>query len=238
MTHKHRISGKDLGKLAMPSFCPRCFWISRKAPKGLPYQIFPGIFSSIDSYSKKVLHGWFDQHGSAPGWISELGPVTGYIDPPTHHSFNMVHERTGILLTGAPDAILTRPNGTLLIVDYKTARFTPHQDRLMPIYRVQLNTYALIAEAIGMGTVSGLALLYTEPVTDEDAAVAPETARADGFAMGFSANVHHLPLDVDMVEPLMTRALDLLDLPAAPPGRETCKDCEKLEGLVGVLLGK
>ena len=43
-----RISAKNLGAVAMPGFCPRCFWIQMHA-EGLPYQIFPGIFSSIDA---------------------------------------------------------------------------------------------------------------------------------------------------------------------------------------------
>ena len=54
-----QISAKDLGALAMKGFCPRCFWIQRRTR--LPWQIFPGIFSSIDSYSKKVVHGQFDE---------------------------------------------------------------------------------------------------------------------------------------------------------------------------------
>jgi len=61
-----QISGKDLGALAMKGFCPRCFWIQRRTK--LPWQIFPGIFSSIDSYSKKVVHGQFDKSGM-PGWL-------------------------------------------------------------------------------------------------------------------------------------------------------------------------
>ena len=61
-----QISGKDLGALAMRDFCPRCFWIQRRTK--LPWQIFPGIFSSIDSYSKKVVHGQFDKSGM-PGWL-------------------------------------------------------------------------------------------------------------------------------------------------------------------------
>jgi hypothetical protein len=234
-THTHRISGKNLGQLAMPSFCPRCFWIGQKAPKGLPYQIFPGIFSSIDSYSKKVVHGWFDEHGMPPAWLAPLGPITGYLDPPGHQVFRTTHRETGILLTGAPDAVFTRPDGSLLIVDYKTARFTPFQDRLMPIYRVQLNAYAFIADAIGMGTVAGLALLYTEPVTDEAAAVAPESHRGDGFAMGFGANFHTLTLDTGILPPLLAQAKRLLDLEHAPEGRSGCKDCEKLGGVFGIL---
>ena len=47
-----RISAKNLGELAKPDFCPRCFWLRTHA-KRLPYQIFPGIFSSIDAYTKR-----------------------------------------------------------------------------------------------------------------------------------------------------------------------------------------
>ena len=55
MTHTHRISGKNLGALALPSFCPRCFWIKRHASDGVPYQVFPGIFSSIDAFSEVLV---------------------------------------------------------------------------------------------------------------------------------------------------------------------------------------
>lgn len=40
-----RISAKTLGELACADFCSRCFWLKAKAKK-LPFQIFPGIFSS------------------------------------------------------------------------------------------------------------------------------------------------------------------------------------------------
>jgi len=43
------ISAKNLGELAMPDFCPRCFWLKTHA-KQLPFQIFPGdLHSSIDA---------------------------------------------------------------------------------------------------------------------------------------------------------------------------------------------
>jgi len=48
-----RISAKNLGELARPEFCPRCFWLRAHA-KRLPFQIFPGIFSSIDAYTKRA----------------------------------------------------------------------------------------------------------------------------------------------------------------------------------------
>ena len=47
MNRQIQISAKNLGALALPAFCPRCFWIRMKCGGKLPYQIFPGIFSSI-----------------------------------------------------------------------------------------------------------------------------------------------------------------------------------------------
>lgn len=235
MTERIRISAKDLGTLAMPDFCARCFWIQRRAPDGLPYQIFPGIFSSIDSYSKKVIHGWFDQRGGAPQWLGALGPVTGYVDPPHHSKFQLTDAETDILLTGAADGIFVRPDRSHLIVDYKTAKFTKHADRLFPMYRTQLNAYALIAEAVGIAPVSGLALVYTEPITDDAAALHDANARPDGFAMGFAARVLDVPLDLSQIPPLLRRVRQVLDSPSAPRGADGCKDCAKLDGVLGIV---
>ncbi len=54
--------------------------------EGIPYQIFPGIFSSIDAYGKRLVHGWFDRHQSAPPWLSDLGNIKGYRNPPHYRS--------------------------------------------------------------------------------------------------------------------------------------------------------
>jgi len=50
------IPAKILDELALPDCCPRCFWLKLKAQNRLPFQIFPGIFSSIDAYTKRVVH--------------------------------------------------------------------------------------------------------------------------------------------------------------------------------------
>ena len=228
-----QISGKDLGYLAQRSFCPRCFWIQRRTK--LPWQVFPGIFSSIDSYSKKVVHGHFDARG-APGWLASLGELKGYKDPPSAQKFRVPVEEHGLLLTGAPDAVFERADGTLVIADYKTSRYTEGQDRLMPVYRVQLNAYAYIARKLGWNQVSALALIYTEPVTDDAAAVADGASRVDGFAMGFAAKIVAVALDEAMLAPLFARAAQIHALDSPPAAREGCGDCahfEKIRGLLG-----
>ena len=238
MADRVRISGKDLGALALPAFCPRCFWVSRKAPAGLPYQIFPGIFSSIDAYTKKVVHGWFDRKAAAPVWLAGLGPVRSYVDPPHHSKFWLLDEETNLMLTGAPDGIFVRPDGSHVIVDYKTSRYSKGQDALLPVYRVQLNSYALIAERVGIAPVCALALIYAEPRTDEAAANDDRSHLDGGFAMGFDVTIKPLDLETAMIRPLLARARELLDLPSPPRGRAGCKNCAKLDGLIGLIEGR
>jgi hypothetical protein len=229
-----RISAKGLGSLALPSFCPRCFWIQMHAQNKLPYQIFPGIFSSIDSYGKRLVQGWFDRHGSAPPWLSGLGGICGYLKPPHFSKFNVRDAGTSILLTGSPDGILVRKDNSRLIVDYKTAKFTEHQDELFPMYEVQLNAYAYIGERCGLAPISALALIYTEPVTDATAAGNDTNMTGQGFRMEFSAHILPVRMRVDRVPRLLRKVRDVLDRPHPPESSEGCQDCPLLENLISL----
>ena len=182
-----------------------------------------------------MVHGEFDK-GKAPGWLAPLGELKGYKDPPSAQKFRVPVAEHGILLTGAPDAIFERADGTLVIADYKTSRFTPHQDRLLPVYRVQLNAYAYIARKLGWAPISTLALIYTEPVTDDASAVRDAARREDGFAMGFAARIFELERDANMLAPLFAQAARIHALEGPPAAREGCGDCahfEKIRGLLG-----
>ena len=117
MDEQIRISAKTLGELALPEFCPRCFWIKLRVNHKLPYQIFPGIFSSIDSYTKRIVHGWFDEHRAPPPWLADLGQLAGYRQPPHWSKFQVLDKMTNILLTGSPDGVLVCVDGSFIIVD-------------------------------------------------------------------------------------------------------------------------
>ena len=80
------ISVKDLGNFALAWACRRCLWVGLHA-KSLPYQSFPGIFSSIDVYNKRIVHQYFDREGSMPSWLECLGDAESYVNPPTYHKF-------------------------------------------------------------------------------------------------------------------------------------------------------
>lgn len=231
-----RISAKNLGAMSLAEFCPRCFWLKMKTGNKLPFQIFPGIFSSIDAYTKRVVHSWIDELG-APAWLDGIGSITGYIDPPSFHTFQMVIEKYDILLTGAADGILKLANGSIAIIDYKTAKYTKNQDILLPMYAAQLNGYALIAEHLKMGRVSKIALMYAEPVVDEETARTDAVRSGDGFNMPLAVYLHHVLLEPENLDPLFRLARQISDLPEPPERTIDCKDCAKLDKLM-LLAGK
>jgi PD-(D/E)XK nuclease superfamily len=225
------ISAKNLGCLALPGFCPRCFWIQMHVD-GLPYQIFPGIFSSIDSYAKKLVHGWFDRHRAAPTWLGPLGDIKGYVNPPHYSKFSILDAATNIILRGTLDGIMLMRDGSHLIVDYKTAKFTMHQDELFPMYEVQLNAYAVIGEQKGLAPVSGLALVYTEPVTDDATAKKDHYLNDTGFLMEFSAQIRPVKLAPELIPPLLAKVGEIYEMNSPPKSRDNCENCALLQSLI------
>jgi hypothetical protein len=221
-----KISAKNLGILALKDHCPRCFYLKLKLGFKLPYQIFPGIFSSIDSYSKKITWAHYAKYGKLPQWFSPFGEFKKVV-PALHHSkFFVVDKKTGIRLTGVPDDIFEMEDGRFFIVDYKTARFTGNQDALMPIYRVQLNGYAYIFNRLGMGKVGGVGLCYYEPQGDAPVEDVGEVLKQDGFVMPFKAHLKQVELDPEgVVLPLLRRIREITDTGHIPEGEKGCKDC-------------
>lgn len=229
-----QISAKVLGQVAMPDFCPRCFYIKLHTKK-LPWQLFPGIFSTIDAYTKKIVHAWIDMKAKGsphfPDFLKDFR-VQSYEKAPHWSKFKMETPQ-GITLTGGMDDLWGVPGG-FVIPDYKTAKFTQNADKLLPMYRTQLNGYAKIAEATGIAPVKSIVLIYFEPKTDEG--YVATNHHPTHFNMTFKPHVLSLALDVESVDPLLTRAREIYDGgdPEPTPG---CKDCDALSFIVGNVLG-
>ncbi len=234
-----RISARNLGALEMPGFCPGCFWLKLHVKK-FPFQIpMPGIFNSIDSYTKKVIHAVYDENSSLPTCLEGIGDVKGYVDRLHYTWYNHEDPETGVMLTGTPDDIFQLVDDSYHIVDYKTARVTKTQDELFPLYLVQLNAYAYIAERLTdrggpFSPVSGACLVYFEPYTDIDDGELVDFAVSGGFDMRFKATVKPVePKADEMIPPLLRRAREIYDQEQAPEHIEDCKDLELLNQLTG-----
>ena len=231
-----RISAKNLGQLALPDYCPRCFFIRLKLNNKLPWQIFPGIFSTIDSYSKKITWQYFDKFKKVPPWFKPFGKFTGLLKVPHWSKFFVVDSKIGIKLNGMPDDIFIMEDGRYFIVDYKTAKFTDNQDALLPLYGVQLNGYAYIFEKMGMGKIGGLGLCYYEPQGNAPTVSFETVLQDDGIVMPFVAHLKRIKLDPGgTVLPLLKEVRKMVGRKKAPGSRDGCRDCGMLEEVVGVV---
>ncbi len=204
------ISAKDLGRLNMPNFCPRCFWIERHIDK--PPSIFPGIFSTLDAVTKRSVHRSFLERGRQPEWLP-LENIAGVEERDIY--FKMPVEYGDWILIGRPDDIFKEEGGGYHIVDYKTAKFTARQDELYPLYEVQLNAYAFLAEKYGFKPINKLSLVYCQPKEDLNS--------DDSFDLGFTTHVETVDLNTDIVPELLLRAREILDSEEPPEAAEDCQ---------------
>lgn len=242
-----KISAKNLGYTALADFCPRCYWLRLKTGHRLPFQTFPGIFANIDGFTKKAIHHIIDSSNERqdnrsvksggsyyeyPEWLSQIGDIAGY-EIIKHWSKSLyVDEKSGITLSGVPDDILVRRDGSKATVDWKTAKFTKNQDMLMPMYEIQINVYD-----IQTGYNSDLYLIYMEPLTEQSDAC---NAVIDcGFSMNFSATVVPIKRDRSIVRAALTITREIYEMEKPPESRSGCKDCDNLDKIIGLLgMGK
>jgi hypothetical protein len=226
-----QISARDLGTLKLADFCPRCFWIKRHQKK-LPYQKFPGIFSSIDSYTKSMVEHYFNRNGRLPDWLSEIGEVASVVKKPK----DFYVEKQDVKLTGVPDVMFRRNDNGIIIADYKTARYTEGQDELLPSYEVQLNVYAYIAEHVGLEPVHSLYLIYFEPpekVKHEE--LSKKHTSSEGFELPFTSSIHKIKKDGSEIEALMLKAHEIYSMNKPPESLEGCEDCKNANELANLI---
>jgi len=233
------IPARVLGQIKMPDFCERCYWVQLHYGKAeFPFHIpMPGIFGSLDAYGKNLIHTYFDAHGTLPPWFPSVGQPQGYLSgSDLHHSkFYLDDPATNIHLTGTPDDVFRLADGSYHVVDYKTTKITKTQDKLLPLYEVQLNVYAYIARLRGYTPMSAISLIYMEPQT----AVSPANVGAlmtnADYRMDFKAARKPVTVQGDVfVLDLLKEARRIYDLASPPPCPGGCENCQRLDDLVAV----
>ena len=201
----------------------------------LPYSRFPGVFNTIDKFTKESVHRPFDAEGRLPAWFPDIGAVEAYLRDGSRLSywnFRTLDPESGVTLTGVPDDVFRMRDGSYHIVDYKTAHLTVTQDEFFDAYEVQLNAYAYIAERIGIAPVSGLSLIYLDPDAET---VTPADGRP---ALRFEAKLKTVELRPgSLIPPLLATARSVHELRKAPAAAPDCEDCRRLDEIVRSLSG-
>lgn len=145
----HKVSPSLIGYLLE---CPRCLWLYFNEEVKRPRGLFPSLPSGMDNVFKE----YFDQYRER----KELPPeIAGKIDAKLFDDMeklkvwrNIDFGRGGlkaefpeynVLLRGAIDELLVTPDGSFIILDFKTRGY-PTKDDTHKHYQHQLDLYALL----------------------------------------------------------------------------------------------
>lgn len=230
---KLTLSPKQLGEIAKPDFCPRCFWIGNAVKHKYPYGMFPGIFSVLDKYQKDVAWGAVAA-GATPAWLKPLGEIASIV-PAMHWSQFSITLPGGLVFRGVPDTMLRMKDGSLVIVDEKTAKPKDPGDGLERLYDAQLNGYAKIANEIGIGPVSGLAIVYNVPVPIGPDVQVSSVLGETRYSMYFEPVVRNVDLDIPWVDGLIATAHSIMTSAQCPSGVPGCANCSLINAFKTVL---
>ena len=223
------VSATRLAKLAKDNACDRCFWLDANVK--LPYQRFPGVFSTLDRAGKEAVNRWVEVRNLPPPWLLSLGAIKRFLKPPHYSKFFFTHG--DLLVRGEADLIALFEDDSLLIGDLKTASYTEKQEELLPMYGAQLGCYALAAEATKMGTVSKLGLIYCQPISK---GIDADVLRTDGYATRFDALAMGVNRNDQRIYDLCDRAYNILAGPVPSPSMD-CEDCPKLDHIIHLIQG-
>ncbi|MBS21799.1 MAG: hypothetical protein CL739_06880 [Chloroflexi bacterium] len=226
------ISATELGNYATRYSCLRCAWV-RMHIKDLPYQAFPAIFSSIDSFTKNVIATHFEKYSSLPEWLGDIGNVTENIKPPNWRKFHRTDEATGITVRGEADAIFRLADGSYVIADYKTSRYNPDRKSTLLSYQMQLNAYAWISESYGYKPINHLYLIFMEPESQKEYASSNFSVSQTGIALGFKSNIIEVERRPEKLIPTaLSKVHSVSKMKTPPDSRNRCRDCLKLDKMI------
>lgn len=227
MNNCPRVSPSQLGALASPEACRRCYYLllrsNFKKVHGFP---MPGVMHGLDKCEKQVAAATLSILNGLPEFYGPFRSATRVL-PIKRVSAH--HKETGVNVYGNPDLVLSSNDGTVMVLDNKTASPKDETHPLFLNYRAQLNIYGY---ALEYGTdalsVSRLGLLHYEyePVEDEDAV---ELISDEGIRVPFKATVIEVPYDPKTIlTPLLTEYRELLEMESPPASTSDCADCDLL----------
>lgn len=227
-----RLAARDPGELAMPDLCELDFHLKRKLNGKVPFDSFPGIFNSLDLWIKKVVDDYFAANEVAPEW---LGPLSDCIACETPSALELIDEERGIRLRGVPDHYYYRPNGNLVLVDYKLSRYTKGQDHLLPLYNVQLNVYHYMRAKRNLAVPEEMYLIYLEPPDHRTDDTKPARTK-QGPCFWLTPKIVEVELKPEKyITDLLDEAVRIARLKKPPKGRDGCENCRRLSALVSHL---
>lgn len=225
---------KQLSRSKLELFleCPRCFYddiaLGWGRPSGPPFT----LNLAVDALLKAEFDGFraagnphplfltvmLDavpfKHEQLDTWRTNFTGVR-WLDPETHWTY-----------FGAVDDLWTRPDGTLIIADYKaTAKKNEiTAENIYPGYKRQLEIYQYLVEKLGFRVDPRAWLVYANGIS---------IGGAFGDMLRFSTKMIAVDCDRSWVESKFREAVALLQSGKRPPAAAECEWCEYVQDRAG-----
>lgn len=233
MSQEIRTSPRHIGFLATGEGCERCAWWLHEVHNHPPFEKpMPGLMFAADHSEKAVFDEWVRKH-SIPSTLEPYNDVVELIPPCSYKKFTAYHP-SGLWLHGIYDALGVRKNGTLAVLDHKSARYKGKDDPFMPQYEIQLTGYSWIAETLHKKEVTGTALIYWEAqphAVEEDPM---KYAKGSTIMLPLVPKVHEIERDYKLLGKLAKTFKQIVTSKIPPEGRTGCKNCAALEHICEV----
>ncbi len=206
--------------------CPRCFYIDRRLGVG---QV-PGYPFNLNSAVDKLLKKEFGKHRAA-GTPHPLMKANGIDAVPFQHEkinewrenfkgVQFLHEPTRLLITGAVDDVWVKPDGELILADYKAtskAEEITGLDKEWQIgYKRQAEVYQWLLRQNGFKVSDTAYFVYANGDTEKD-----------GFGNRLEFDTRLIPYtgNADWVEPTLLKIKKCLDSGKLPKSGKDCDFC-------------
>jgi hypothetical protein len=225
------VSPRKIGFLATEKGCPRCcWWLNLLKNPPFVMKSMPALMYAADAMEKALFRS-FIESGEIPDCFSPFTNLVADIKFGTYRQFRAFHPK-GLWLHGEPDVLGERADGTLCILDHKSAFYKGDADPFMPQYRCQCIGYCWIAEQLYGKRASGAALIYWQADKTSVVENAKKHWKNGQLIVPFSPKVHEFDLDLAYLDPLIDEYLKIVESPTPPAGRDKCVDCAALEYLL------
>ena len=231
-----RITPKRLGLIEVETFCERCFWYRLHLKFREPFSFFGGaIFKNMEQAEMAIIGAFLEKDGELPKEFAPFCGVVGRVEYPRHWTKYKYVLDSGVELYGEPDDVFEFADGTIAVIDHKTAQAKGDGDPLLPCYEIQVTGYALIAEfGLLLGKVSKGGLLYWSANHETVIAEPDKFYRGQKLWMPFSPKPHPIEIDYKRLDAPLKQAVELWEATTPPARSEKCQDCKKFDALLAI----
>jgi hypothetical protein len=138
--------------------CPRCFYLDRRCGTGRPPSYPFTLNNAVDTLLKKEFDQYRAEVKPHPICLAHKIDAIPFSHPELDNwrmnlkGIQYLHETTNFIITGAVDDIWVKPDGELIVVDYKATSTTKEitlEEEYRQSYKRQMEIYQWLLRKIG-----------------------------------------------------------------------------------------